>query len=639
LSGYATEAYVTTVSGDIISQIPTDFYSQAEVTTISGDIVAQIPTDYVTATELTTVSGDIMAQIPLDYPTTLTGLSDVPEIYGENLYLGYGSGYFNWNQGTIVPIPAAIGQYLYTANYMGTPLMDWTDDVINTAKITTISGDIVAQIPDVSDFITADELTTTSGDIVSQFPSDFYTRAEVTTISGDIVAQFPSLSGYATEAYVTTVSGDIVAQIPSDYVSDTEMTTISGDIVAQFPDTSEFLTATEITTISGDIVAQFPTDFYSQSEVDNLLTTTSGDILTYVSANYIDTTEMTTISGDLVTYVDDSISTLSGSIVLDHGGLTGLEDDDHTQYILVNGTRAFSATVSGVTPTVSGHLATKGYVDALIGTVMEGIDSIGNGDTSVVVSLPDSFDDTTYVINYSIKNVTDANPAQYGSIVTAKAVNSFTVLLSAPTDSANYVVEWRCSDQDRSGLGGGEVNTASNLGAGEGVYAQKSTYDLQFRSLVGAGSITLTSGSETITISGAAAGVGDSTLGSDHSYYANAADVDTVTVDDGSAVFGNALYIAADFHYERCDADAEATMPCRGIALEDGSGSKLILRRGKIRDDTWNWSAGPIYVSTTTGGLTQSAPSGSGDVVQVVGHALSADIAYIDVMRDYVVII
>ena len=60
-------------------------------------------------------------------------------------------------------------------------------------------------------------------------------------------------------------------------------------------------------------------------------------------------------------YVDDNAGGVS-----DHGALTGLSDDDHTQYILVDGTRAFTGTVSGITPTLSAHLSTKGYVDGAI---------------------------------------------------------------------------------------------------------------------------------------------------------------------------------------------------------------------------------------------------------------------------------
>ena len=47
----------------------------------------------------------------------------------------------------------------------------------------------------------------------------------------------------------------------------------------------------------------------------------------------------------------------------DHGALTGLLDDDHSQYSLASGSRAFTGTVGGISPTAAAHLATKGYVD------------------------------------------------------------------------------------------------------------------------------------------------------------------------------------------------------------------------------------------------------------------------------------
>ena len=48
-----------------------------------------------------------------------------------------------------------------------------------------------------------------------------------------------------------------------------------------------------------------------------------------------------------------------------------------------------------------------------------------------------------------------------------------------------------------------EINTASNLGAGTGVFAQKSTYDLQFKSIVAGSNITVTNNSTTVTIASA----------------------------------------------------------------------------------------------------------------------------------------
>lgn len=100
----------------------------------------------------------------------------------------------------------------------------------------------------------------------------------------------------------------------------------------------------------------------------------------------------------------------------------------------------------------------------------------------------------------------------------------------------------------------------------------------------------------------------------------------TVTVDTNGTGVGAALYMAADGHYDEADADAAATMPCTALALETGTGSKQVLHYGYIRNDTWNWTPGALlYVSTTAGALTSTAPAGSGDQVQVVGYATHAD--------------
>lgn len=61
--------------------------------------------------------------------------------------------------------------------------------------------------------------------------------------------------------------------------------------------------------------------------------------------------------------------------------------------------------------------------------------------------------------------------------------------------------------------GGGETNTASNLGAGEGVFGSKSGVDLRFKSIVAGSNIALSSDSNTITVSSSAAGVTDGDKG------------------------------------------------------------------------------------------------------------------------------
>lgn len=49
--------------------------------------------------------------------------------------------------------------------------------------------------------------------------------------------------------------------------------------------------------------------------------------------------------------------------ITNHGGLAGLSNDDHLQYMRVDGSRAFNSTVNGVTPSAADNLSTKRYVD------------------------------------------------------------------------------------------------------------------------------------------------------------------------------------------------------------------------------------------------------------------------------------
>jgi hypothetical protein len=91
--------------------------------------------------------------------------------------------------------------------------------------------------------------------------------------------------------------------------------------------------------------------------------------------NYVDTTTITdhtaltnigvNTHAQIDTHIADStIHFTEGSI--DHGSISGLLDDDHTQYSLADGTRAFTGTVGGIDPTLSTHLTTKNYVDTEI---------------------------------------------------------------------------------------------------------------------------------------------------------------------------------------------------------------------------------------------------------------------------------
>ncbi len=98
-----------------------------------------------------------------------------------------------------------------------------------------------------------------------------------------------------------------------------------------------------------------------------------------------------------------------------------------------------------------------------------------------------------------------------------------------------------------------------------------------------------------------------------------------MTVDTNSVGFGAALALAADGHFDEADA-TDDTLLCKALAGESGTGTKTVLHLGFARDDSWTWTPGGlIYLSTTIGALTQTAPIATGEIVQILGYATHAD--------------
>ncbi len=89
-----------------------------------------------------------------------------------------------------------------------------------------------------------------------------------------------------------------------------------------------------------------------------------------------------------------------------------------------------------------------------------------------------------------------------------------------------------------------------------------------------------------------------------------------------------AVYMKSDGKVWKADADAISTMPVIGIVMAaiSANASGNILLHGIFRDDSWAWTVGGfVYASGTLGGLTQTQPSGTDGVIQVVGIATHAN--------------
>ena len=97
--------------------------------------------------------------------------------------------------------------------------------------------------------------------------------------------------------------------------------------------------------------------------------------------------------------------------------------------------------------------------------------------------------------------------------------------------------------------------------------------------------------------------------------------------------FGDVCYFAvADNRWELADADSAAKAQgllgiCVLAAASDGDATNMLLI-GTVRADNAfpSFTVGaPVFLSTTDGDLTSTAPSGTGDIIRIVGQAWTAN--------------
>lgn len=106
-----------------------------------------------------------------------------------------------------------------------------------------------------------------------------------------------------------------------------------------------------------------------------------------------------------------------------------------------------------------------------------------------------------------------------------------------------------------------------------------------------------------------------------------------------SITLGAPLYFKSDGKVYNADANGSSTYPVIGIALATASsGSNNVLLRGIYQFAAAHTDftvGGLVYLSTTVGTLTQTQPSATDDVIQVVGVAVGADTLLVNPSSDY----
>jgi hypothetical protein len=103
-----------------------------------------------------------------------------------------------------------------------------------------------------------------------------------------------------------------------------------------------------------------------------------------------------------------------------------------------------------------------------------------------------------------------------------------------------------------------------------------------------------------------------------------------VTVGNTStlATFSTYYFSGASF-WGLTDADASSTATgLLAMALGDAP-SKGMLLRGYVENTAWSWTVGgALYLSTIAGSVSQIAPTGTLDIIRIVGYALSSNTIY-----------
>jgi hypothetical protein len=345
--------------------------------------------------------------------------------------------------------------------------------------------------------------TGTIGGVAPVANTDLTTKLYVDTEIGSLTTDHGELTGLTDDDhlhYHTDGRGDIryytktlldAGQLDTRYYTETELDGGQLD--------NRYYTETELD------AGQLDNRYYTESEVDTIsgaLDTTKADVVhTHTESDVTDLdkytqAEVTTISGNIVT-----------QIITDHGNLTGRDDDDHTLYSLADGTRAFTGTVAGVTPTVNAHLATKGYVDTLgaghvVTSSLTAIDSatVSGGKAVIWVDAgskwtsesadmkshtPQGVYDGTNVVLFGECTISGLAPETLyfadldGNLTSTYEDSPYKIQIGRTTTSGNLIVDIDRGIEitNRAVFAGGSTGTYSNIIDYREVVVQATTFD------------------------------------------------------------------------------------------------------------------------------------------------------------------
>lgn len=292
------------------------------------------------------------------------------------------------------------------------------------------------------------------------------------------------------------------------------------------------------------------------------------------------------------------------------GGITGLGTGIAT--VLAANLDTDGTLAANSDARLASQKAVKTYVDTAVTGLL---DFKGSTDASANPNYPAALKGDAYVVSVAGKvGGASGKTVEVGDVYLAIADN-------AGGSEATVGTSWIVLEHNLEGavLLGGNAGTPSaiNLSNGTALPASSLTAGVL------AANVTLGESSGQIVL--------DPTLSADGTW----SGIMQAGTAGATLAFGDLVYLAAaDSRWELADADAASTSGdvvlgiCVLAAASDGDTTNILLY-GKVRADAAFPAltiGAPVYVGTTAGDVQTAQPSGTDDVIRVVGFGLTADV-------------
>ncbi len=520
---------------------------------------------------------------------------------------------------------------------------------IASGATTVGSGDVVGPSSSVNNAIVRFDGTT--GKTIQDYTSGAPTISDTGNV---IIGQALGVTGTITGPSGTWDSGGMdIATSDSYAVAGTDVltaTTLGSGVVNSSLDSVDALN-------SGSITSGFGNINNGSSTLDtgalNATTMNASDLvsLTDITATTARTTfDMVTFDGDTLTTGNLIVGTnvISGSALLNRSAGNNLVDIDLSRtetrtggttaddFDVVSISRTAVMNGSGGTMTAAGsvlkleHISTQSLGTLTDSTnVLEIVQDSGSTGAAIQVTLG--------IIN--VDDTTASTSGTTGSIHTDGGLGVTLDLFVA--GSINVVGD--VAANDLAAIGHTTVDGLILIGQG-------STNDVSIRNDTDAVVLRIPTGTSTMVF-GVDNTVSSFILTEKASIAldpAGGADGDysgiTFTATGGVTVaFGEMVYlVAGDSQWDLTDADAVATGGTVAIAMAVSTSTAgnpiTLMTHGIVRADAVFPAltiGAPVYLSTTPGAITLTAPSGTDDVIRIIGYAITADEILLTISPDH----